>query len=542
MRLSHLAFRIVAVLLLLAAGLVLPGCGGGGGGGGVGMTEIPSIPPPIGGGGGGGADPLSPAVAPGPPGALPPLARQARESSGEAVSGRTVNYNLPAGWTLISFPLESVTSASGFTYQLCTYEGTGYVYVDPAQNPGALDTTRGYWAYADQPISVSVVGPENAGSVTTAHLQAGWNLLGCPSAANLATRSMTVTRQAGSTRVVEEAATDDLTAGAAWIYRYLYFQQGNTYLTRDLTGPSVVLQSGLGCWLFSWTEAELNLNVVPPSPLPNIASLSTSSLSAGSTVEITGTGLGDAGTGVVVVKGVPVPNANIQSWAANRVRFTVPAGLTAGNLVVLVNRYPSNRVAVTVANSGSGSTGSLSGLVRSTGGVPLSGAQIMVDTGQTAVSDANGEFRIDGIPAGDHLVYVTRIGHQTAVGQVSILAGATRSVLVELAPASGGGGGGGGGETTGNLYVRGYPYDSGDTRHWAYRIEIFEQGNYSKRWSNTWYTDTGNSYNQLRADGAIVGRTYNIKITWRNQAGQEYSNTWYRTLDRDGQTESFYGW
>jgi len=541
LRFTHLTFRVVAVLLLLAAGLVLPGCGGGGGGGGVSMAEIPSIPPPSGGGGGGVVDPLSPAMAPGPPGVLPPMARRALEASREEVLGRTVNYNLPAGWSLISFPLGSVTSASGFTYQLCTYEGTGYVYVDPVHSPGSLDTSRAYWAYADQPIAVSVVGPDNTGAVTTAHLQAGWNLLGCPSVNNLATRSMTVTRQAGATRVVEEAATDDLTAGAAWIYRYLYFQQGDQYVLQDLTGPSVVLQPRVGCWVFAWTEAELNLNVVPPSPLPGITSLSTTALAAGSTVDVVGTGLGDAATGVVAVQGVAIPNANILSWAANRIRFTVPAGLSAGNLVVMVNRYPSNRVPVTVTNPGSGSTGSLAGLVQSTAGVALSGAQIMVDSGHTAVSDANGEFRIDGIPAGDHLVYVTRIGHQTAVGQVTILAGTTRSVLVELAPATGGGGGGGGGETTGNLTVRGYPY-YGDTRYWVNRIEIFEQGNYSERWSNTWYSDTGNAYNQLTADGAIVGRTYNIKITWRNEAGQEHSNTWYRTMERDGQTESFYGW
>ena len=501
------------------------------------MAEIPQIPLPD--GGGGVIDPLSPAVAPGPPAAPPPMTRQTREASPEEVLGRQVNYNLPAGWSLISFPLESVTSAFGFTYQLCTYEGTGYVYVDPVNNPGFLDTTRAYWAYADQPIAVSVQGPDNTGSVTTAHLQAGWNLLGCPSVNNLATRSMTVTRQAGSTRVLEEAATDDLTAGAAWIYRYLYFRQGDNYALQDLMGPAVVLQPQVGCWIFAWTEAELNMNVVPPNPLPNITSLSTTVLTAGNAIEVVGTGLGDAATGVVSVRGVAIPNDNILSWAPNRIRFTVPAGLSAGNLVVMVNRYPSNRMPVTVGNAGYGSTGSLTGLVRNTSGVPLSGAQVMIDSGHNAVSDANGEFRIDGIPAGDHLVYVTLIGHQTAVGQVTIMAGTTRSVLVELAPSAGGGGDGG--EATGKLIVRGYPY-YGDTRYWVSRIEIFEQGNYSERWSNSWYSDTGNAYNQLTAGGAILGRTYNIKVTWRNEAGQEHSNTWSRKRERDGQTESFYGW
>ncbi len=485
-------------------------------------------------------DPLSPVSVPGHPNFVPPAARQARAAQGEVVSGRTVTYSFPAGWSLFSFPLASVTSTSGFAYQLCSYQDTAYVNVDPVYNPGAVDTSKAYWAYFDVPTTVTAVGPDNTGTVTTAHLQAGWNLVGCPTTSTLSTRAMTVTRQAGTTKVVEEAATDDVVAGSAWIYRYLYKLQGADYVTQDLAGSGASFQPQVGYWVFAWTESDLNLNVAPPSPLPNITSLTSKALSAGSNIDVVGTGLGTAATGVIVVNGVTIPNGSVVSWTATRVRFTVPSGLSAGNLVVLVNRYPSNRVAVTVANSGSGSTGSLAGLVQSTTEAPLSGAQILMDTGHSAVSDASGNFRIDNVPAGDHLVYVTLIGYQTAVGQVTIMAGTTRSVLVELAPVSGGGGGGG--ETQGNLYVRGYPYTSGGERFWAYRIEIFEQGNYSERWSNTWYSDYGDAYNQLKADGAIVGRTYNIKITWRNQAGEEHSNTWYRTLDSTSQTESFYNW
>lgn len=538
MRFSHSVLRVLAIVLLMAAWLVIPGCGGGGGGGGTGPAPTSST----GGGGGGATNPLSPAAAPGAPGSIPPPVVGPSRVGAEAAGDSAVTYNFPAGWSMVSFPLASVTSASGFTYQLYSYQGTGYVLVDPVASPGQLDTTRAYWAYFDAPATVTVNGPANTGAVTTVRLQSGWNLLGCPSTAQLPTRNMTVTRQAGATKVVEEAANSALNAGSAWIYQYLWVLSGSgSYVTHDLTGLTAALQPKGGHWLFAWTDADLNLNVAPPSPVPTISSLSTTTLAAGSTVDINGSGFGDAAAGLVVVNGVSIPTANIQSWSASLVRFTVPTGLTAGKLVVLVNRYPSNRVAVTVSGSGGGgTTGSLSGKVQSSSGGALAGAQILIDTGHSATSDGNGNFQIDGIPAGDHLVYVTLIGYQTAVGQVSVTAGATRSVLVELTPA--GGGGGGGGETQGNLHVRAYPYSSGGTRFWAYRIEITERGNYSERWSNTWYSDYGDTYNQLTADGAIVGRTYNVKVTWRNASGEEHSNTWWVTLDSTSQTETYYSW
>ena len=535
--------RVLAILVLVAAWVVIPGCGGGGGGG-VSVPNIPSVSYDGGGGGGGSvASPLSPATTPSAPSILPPRAARINAQAVQGRDGRTVSYSLPAGWSLISFPLEWVASTTGFTYQLYSYQGTGYVSVDPAANPGALDTSKAYWAYFDAPATVTVTGPDNLGAVTTAHLQAGWNLVGCPSTTALATQSMTVTRQAGATKVIEEAATEDLTAGMAWIFRYMFLYQAGQFDVQDLTVAGATLQPQAGHWVFAWTEGDLNLNVVPPSPLPSITALSTSALTAGGTVDITGTGLGTQATGVVVINGVPVPNENIVSWTSTLVRFTVPTGVSSGNLVVLVNRYPSNRKACTMSGGGGGgSTASLTGEVQSTAGVALSGAQIMVDTGQMAVSDASGSFRIDGIPAGAHLVYAMHIGYTTAVGQIDFTAGATKTVLVQLSPASGGGGGGGGGETMGNLDVKAYPYDSGGTRYWAYRIEIFEQGNYANRWSNTWYVDNGNTYNTWRADGAYVGRTYTIKITWRNANGDEHYNTWYRTLDSSSQTETFYSW
>ena len=532
------ATRVLAFLVLMAAWFLIPGCGGGGGG-----ATAPA-PSSMAAGGGSVANPLSPTSAPAAPTARPPQVGVAPARAAETVSGRTVTYNFPAGWSLFSFPLESVSSTSGFTYQLFTYGGTSYGLVDPLAHPEQLDTTRAYWAWFDQPASVTVTGPENTGARSTVSLQAGWNLVGCPSLTALPTRAMTMTRQAGTTKVVEEAATDEVLPGTAWLYRYMFTFSNSFYEFQDLVGASAALQPQGGHWIFAWTAGELNLNVVAPSPAPTITSLSTSTLTAGSTVDVTGSGFGEPATGLLVIHGVTVPVENLQSWTPTSIRFTVPTGLSSGKLVVMVNRYPSNRMDVTVSGGGGGTAGTLTGRVQSTSGLPLVGAQVLVDSGQLASTDSNGDFRVDQVVAGTHLIYVTLIGYTTAVGEVTITAGGTRTVLVELSPASGGGGGGGGGggETTGNLYARAYPYEWGGSRYWAYRIEIVEQGNYSARWSNTWYTDLGDTYNQLMANGAIVGRTYNVKVTWRNAAGQEYSNTWWRTFSANGQTETFYSW
>lgn len=531
----------MAFALLLAVLLVVPGCGGGGSAGPAAGTSLPSAV-----GGGVAFDPLSPAAVPQAPALAPvPVGPQARVEEVQAAGPTTtLTYEFPAGWSLVSFPLASVTSTSGFQYQMYGFGSTSYTLVDPASNPGAIDTSKGYWAYFASAASVTVTGPANTdGTVTSISLQPGWNLVGCPSTTALPTSRMTLTRQGGTTQVLEEVSSDGVVAGSQALYSYLFaMQPGGLYDVSLLTNSNVSLTPRAGHWIFSWTAAELNLHVVPPSPAPSVSGLSASTVAVGDTLTISGSGFGQLGTGVVSVKGVAIQAADVVSWTDNSIQIRVPDGLPSGNLVVLVNRYPSNRIGLQVSTGGGGggTTGSLSGRVQSTTGTVLAGAQVLLDSGHSATSDASGNFLIDGIPAGDHLVYVTLLGYQTAVGQVTITAGATRSVLIELSSSSGGGGGGGGGEQTGNLAVRGYPWYSGGERYWAYRIEIQEYGNYAERWSNTFYTDLGDTYNQVTANGAIVGRTYVVKITWRNASGQEYSNTWWRKLDSTSQTESFY--
>jgi len=87
-------------------------------------------------------------------------------------------------------------------------------------------------------------------------------------------------------------------------------------------------------------------NGLPFSVIPNISSLSPTSGPAGSTVTITGSGFGFAqGTSTVTFNGISAGVAN--SWGATSIVLSVPAGATAGNVIVTVGGVPSNGVAFT---------------------------------------------------------------------------------------------------------------------------------------------------------------------------------------------------
>lgn len=190
---------------------------------------------------------------------------------------------------------------------------------------------------------------------------------------------------------------------------------------------------------------------------------------------------------------------------------------------------------VTVGQSAAAApTGTLSGKVQTSSGVALRSATIRLDNGQSATSAADGTFRIASVPAGTRTLTASATNYKTAQGTVTIRTGQTTSVLISLSPVVSPP------QTTGTLNVAAYAWYYSGSRYWPYRIEVQEYGNYSKRWSNTWYTDYGYSRTDLPCTGANVGRSHTIRITWRASNGSQYSNTWYRTLNSTYQTEYFY--
>jgi hypothetical protein len=77
--------------------------------------------------------------------------------------------------------------------------------------------------------------------------------------------------------------------------------------------------------------------------------------------------------------------------------------------------------------------GDLSGTVTDTDGAPLVDAQIaVVGTAFTATTAADGSYRIAGIPEGRYVVTATAPGHQTARGEVEIVADQTATADLRL--------------------------------------------------------------------------------------------------------------
>ncbi len=533
--------RKVSLLLLLL--MCFYGCSGGGSAGDPPTVDAGPVPggPIVIDDGGGNPPPvavndpgnslaaaLNRSTPPGLPASPPPLVAGASPRSERALGA---TYNLVAGWNVLSFPFGRVTAASGFRYQLYGYSQGNFFAVDPVNNPGAIDTRLAYFAYSDGAVSVNVSGESNDGELSTVPLNQGWNLVGCPFESPIFFSTMSAS-QPGLTRRLEDAA-------GSWIDRTIYgLSPQGALVTDDLLGPSS-FNPFEARWVYAFSDTELNLNPVPPSPPPILGNISSASAQAGDLLVLTGSGFGAPENGLVTIGGIPVPGTSLQSWSGSAIQLIVPPGVQSGSVVVFVNRYPSNPGIVTITNAGVG-TASLSGLVQSSGGVPLSGAQVTLDSGQTAQTGADGTFSIADIPAGDHLVFAQALGYKRGAGLLSFAAGDQRSLLVELSPLTGGGSSGGSGsqQERGNLYIAVSPYFVGNTRYFVSRIEVQEYGNHANRWSDINSADFGDSEYDLTCDGAYIGRSYTIHIVWKS-GSDEIASTFYRTFYQNGQTERF---
>jgi hypothetical protein len=85
--------------------------------------------------------------------------------------------------------------------------------------------------------------------------------------------------------------------------------------------------------------------------------------------------------------------------------------------------------------SAQGAQGTISGIIRDSSGTALSGAEIRLDSpSRRAVTDASGEFRLSGIPAGKLEVRVRRLGFLPESTAVLIEPGMETPVNVRLTP------------------------------------------------------------------------------------------------------------
>ena len=78
-------------------------------------------------------------------------------------------------------------------------------------------------------------------------------------------------------------------------------------------------------------------------------------------------------------------------------------------------------------------TGAISGRITEAGGTPIAGAQVVLNGGQLGtLSNDVGMYTLRGVAPGSHAVLIERIGFSTYTGQVTVTAGRTATLDVEL--------------------------------------------------------------------------------------------------------------
>ena len=432
---------------------------------------------------------FDPSAPPGLPSQLPPLIPLTPppplSPQGETQSV-FVNYDIPAGWSVISFPLAHIASASGFTRMLLYYAAGNYYPVDPVHSPSSLNPRLAYLAYSEKPATVKVSGLPNVREVRSIALSPGWNLIGCPFPQKLYWHRITFSCEQ-ATRVLETAAGSSLSpSGNYWISSFAFDFDGRIS-GRNLLVPDASLAPRHGLWVFAWNPLLLNLNLlVAPNPPDDLAPLA-----------------------------------------------VTPAvqPLAGGTLIGKVQNYS---------------------------GDPMKGAQLLLDSGQSTLSLKDGTYILTGISPGPHRLSTTLPGYREATGQVNVEPGKSKSVLISLSPlfatavanpqAPGG--------TSsvpvsrksrdaaqprkGTLLLVAHPYYESSHRLWVKRISAYALGNSDLHWTNSWDSDLGDAYSQLNCTGAVIGKTYRIRIEWkRGGRGSTLTNTWERTMRHGDQTETF---
>ncbi len=491
---------------------------------------------------------LNPSRMPTLPSALPPvitpLPSAARpEDCHEAVEA----ISCTAGWQLITFPLGRVYALSGLPRMLYCRDAYGLKTIDPVNHPESLEPGITYIAYFDQPGMIYYAGSKNNGFYNSTRLYAGWNIIGCPADHPISRSNITVTRPGGITAKASDVCSPSITPGSAWLYsRIIAFANGKWIQGLDLGDGDGYFRPGQAAAIFCWTEMSINWNVEPPaSGIPKIGSVGPTQAAAGEEVLLFGSGFGETGHGCVYINQFPVQPEDVLSWTPKLIKFRLPYGAESGKIRVIVNKFPSNTVAFKVvpsANTASVASqyGTLMGEVFSSTGYPLPNAQVVLDDGQSAVTDLRGGFRFSSLHPHPTKIYVTLPGYKSASGTVNIAAGNVKTLKVSLSPVGLGEIGAESPEQDGLFIVAAYPYQDDGHKYWVNKIEVWEYGNYSKRWSRTWWEDPGLAKSELYCKGAPIGRSYQVIVTWKNHLGDEKTQTWTPEFTNDNQTFSYY--
>ncbi|MCD6310544.1 MAG: IPT/TIG domain-containing protein [Candidatus Eremiobacteraeota bacterium] len=293
---------------------------------------------------------------PTPPPAIPLESKQDEEITGKWPFPDTT---LPAGWNTVSFPFDSLSSVSGFTYYLYKYDPVrnsldDYVLIDPIDT-NEIDCTKGYWAYSNAQSNIFAEGTYTE-SITSVTLDRGWNFFGFPLKDEAQFSNMSMTYN-GVTRSLANATSFNTTSPVnEWAYARIYYYVGNTWHQLKCNVETNWLEPWRGYWIWSWLDGvTLNFVGVPPTLPPSVDAIEPSSGNEGDKVTISGFGFGNAqGASTVTFSGVSAGTAS--TWTNTKIVCTVPTGAKSGPVVVTVYGEESNKD-VTFIVTGTASSG-----------------------------------------------------------------------------------------------------------------------------------------------------------------------------------------
>ena len=464
-----------------------------------------------------------------------------------------ITYSLAKGWNIISFPFSTVLETSGFSYKLLRYEAGAYYLVDPVKDCAQINTRWGYIAFSDRDTQARATGLPNKGEIQSASFNCGWNLVGTPSM-NPPHWSRLVATIGSTTHRILDVTGPPGDNKNCWLSSRA-FRFDRKLIPFDIPKESNVRVPGRGLWFYAWHPFTLTILQDEKSTIyPEIKTVKPSPASTGQTVTISGSGFGES-PDTLCISGIPVTEKYLQSWSSERILFTVPSYAVAGELVAYNDGKPSNSARMDIIEQSPSSQGAtLTGKVQDSSKNMVSGAFVALGNGLSAYTGEDGSFTIAHVPQGEQTIQVSRVGHTTSGGKVTMPESGSKTVLLTLpvetpvsaAPASYIP------ERADNRSKEKKKAEKGtlyavasagtvDNKRWSvYRIDVAEWGDPNYSWKNIWYNDYGDTYYELKCPGAHIGQTYNFKIEWRCKIdGKSYTNTWSRKMYKDGQRENF---
>lgn len=247
-------------------GALTGGCGGGIGVGGDngtrhGLKASPLAPPP-------------PPPRPGLEKRLAELFVAGPSAENIPATNPTGVLSLSAGWNMISFGVEQVTSVTpgaGVGQLLYAYDPVGSRYQALPLEPGAINsagTARAFWVFASQETTIAYAG---TGGVTGATLLPGWNLVGYPISGSRF-GDVEVTPAGGSSVPLTASVCRMLPPPPGCVgYSIAFIYEGRGYQQVRLEDPATRTAPGRGVWIYAHTEATISWFPSPSPPLEDFS-------------------------------------------------------------------------------------------------------------------------------------------------------------------------------------------------------------------------------------------------------------------------------